>query len=560
MQQSNVAERGRMKDLLWKRKGSFIKYLVATFMFNIEHFMGMGLFALVLGTVGTGDKSKYKIVIICTIAFSIYSPLSFLISRMFRIGYMRDVILDIRREAFDKIMGMSIKHYSKKSKEIYISNLINDINTFENKFFISLLNFLIDVGMFALSLILLIFLDLKLALAMSLISACLYLLSNKLNKKATTLMKDVSISNEKFTTDMANTFNGMEILKLNNIEKKFLDKSLLSLVTVEKKKFMSNVFTDLQRNVINSIGYVIMVFIMIYLTLNVNTNISLALAAFLFQLSSRMSYNLIGAFPLWNAMKASMAIYDKITKPEKYEIDASIGFRDFEFKNSICATNLTFSYENKKIFENASFFIEKGKKYLIKGTSGAGKSTLMNLLAMTNDEYKGMLKMDGIDYREITEKSFNNKVAFIYQDVFLFEDTIKNNISLYKDIPMEKIEFAANVCGLLNVISDKKGGINTMLTENGKNLSGGQRQRISIARAIAKEAEILFVDEGTSSLNEELGREIEKVFLKLPHTVIAISHRFYDGITDEYDYVLEVKNSHIYQYPAKDYFGEEITC
>jgi len=98
------------------------------------------------------------------------------------------------------------------------------------------------------------------------------------------------------------------------------------------------------------------------------------------------------------------------------------------------------------------------------------------------------------------------------------------------------------------------------LAENGKNLSGGQRQRISIARAIAKNAQILFVDEGTSSLNEELGREIEKLFLSLDNTVIAISHRYYEGVTENYDYVLEVKNGLVHSYPARDYFNEVISC
>jgi ATP-binding cassette subfamily B protein len=102
--------------------------------------------------------------------------------------------------------------------------------------------------------------------------------------------------------------------------------------------------------------------------------------------------------------------------------------------------------------------------------------------------------------------------------------------------------------------------LNQRLTENGKNLSGGQRQRISIARAMAKNAEILFVDEGTSSLNEELGREIEKVFLELDSTVIAISHRYYEGVTENYDYVIELKNGEIHSYPAKDYFNEVLTC
>ncbi|QHQ63890.1 ATP-binding cassette domain-containing protein [Anaerocolumna sedimenticola] len=194
----------------------------------------------------------------------------------------------------------------------------------------------------------------------------------------------------------------------------------------------------------------------------------------------------------------------------------------------------------------------------MKGVSGAGKSTLMNLLAMANDDYEGTITVDSMDYREIEEKSFHDKVAFIYQDVFLFEDTIRNNISLYKEISDEQMEYAVKVCGLEPIIEDK-GGMNERLRENGKNLSGGQRQRISIARAIAKNAEILFVDEGTSSLNEELGREIEKVFLSLNNTVIAISHRFYEGVTDRYDYVIELKNGLVNRYPAKEYFDEVIT-
>ena len=197
---------------------------------------------------------------------------------------------------------------------------------------------------------------------------------------------------------------------------------------------------------------------------------------------------------------------------------------------------------------------------MIKGVSGAGKTTLMNLLAMVYDDFDGSIKVDGVDYREIEEKSFYDKVAFIYQDVFLFEDTIKNNITLYRDIPEEQITYAAKVSGLDALLEERKEGLNERLAENGKNLSGGQRQRISIARAIAKNAEILFVDEGTSNLNEELGKEIEKVFLELDNTVIAISHRYYEGVTENYDYVIELKNGEVNCYPACDYFNEVITC
>lgn len=551
-----------MEELLWKRRGKFIQYLIASFMFNIERFINMGLFALILGAVEKGEKSSYIYVVIITIVACIYMGANFIISRMLRIGYMRDTILDVRKQAFDKIIGMSFKQFSKKSKEVYISNLINDINTFESKFFISLLNYLINISMFVLCFLCLVFMEPILAVVMLFVSIILYGISRIFSNKTVSLQGEVSTLNEEFTTEMGNTFNGLEILKLNRIEDKFLQKSLDSIKKVERKKNWFNIFSEGQRSLINILGYVIMCGVMIYLCLGFQNGMSLAKATFIFQLASAMSFNLIEAFPLWNTIKASVNIYEKITAvQEKNEVKASeCQSGDFSEVKEIKVDHVKFAYENTEILKDASFTIQKGKKYLIKGVSGAGKSTLMNLLAKTYDNYEGAILADGIEYKNIEDKKFQDKVAFIYQDVFLFEDSIRNNITLYKEIPNERIQFAVKACQLDTLIADKALGLDEVLLENGKNLSGGQRQRISIARAIAKKAEILFVDEGTSSLNEELGKEIEKLFLSLEQTVIAISHRYYEGVTEQYDYILEIKNGRVNQYAAKDYFGEAITC
>jgi len=549
-----------MKELLLRRKAKFIQYLIATFMFIIDHFAQMALFALVLGAIEKADVRYYKTIIIITIIFILYSPLNFLISRMLRISYMRDTILDVRKQAFDKIINMPFKQFSQKSKEVYISNLINDVNTFEKRFFISLLNYIINIGMFFFSLLFLIVMDYKLAVGMLAFSVLLFFLASLFSKKTIALEQEISKTNEIFTTDISNTFNGIEILKLNNIEDKFLKKSISTINRLEKRKYEANVFTELQRNVIHILAFVVTVVVMIYLGYEIQGEINLAEAGFIFQLCSSISRFLIEAFPMWNRVKASVSIYDKIAKPEESTVNIGKGTEEFGFNHQIEVSHVNFSYEQKQILKDASFIIEKGKKYLIKGISGSGKTTLMNLIAMVYDDYEGKITVDGIDYRDIFEKSFHQKVAFIYQDVFLFEDTIKNNITLYNDIPEDQIDYAVKACGLDSILMEKKNGINERLSENGKNLSGGQRQRISIARAIAKNADILFVDEGTSSLNEELGREIEKVFLELDNTVIAISHRFYEGITENYDYVIEVKNASIHSYPAKDYFNEVITC
>lgn len=550
-----------MKELLWKRKKGFIQYLIASFMFNIERFVQMGIFTLVLGVVERGSDANYNWVVILIVLCCVYSAVSFIISRLLRIGFMRDTILDVRKLAFDKIMRMSFKQFSKKSREVYISNLINDINTFESKFFVSLLNFLINIGMFVLCFICLLILEPVLAAIMFAASVILYLISHLFAAKTVKLQEEISTENEEFTTKMGNTFHGLEILKLNRIEDKFEHKSILAMRRLENRKTLFQIFSEGQRSIISILAYVTACGIMVYLCLQFQHGMSLAEATFVFQLASNMSFNLIEAFPLWNTIKASTNIYKKITvEEENSHTEGVVQSKGFSSADKIQAEHLSFSYENKDIITDANFTIERGKKYLIKGASGAGKSTLMNLLAKTYDSYDGRILADGVEYREIRDKEFHDRVAFIYQDVFLFEDTIKNNITLYKDIPEERIDYAVRACDIDSFIKDKKQGLEEMLSENGKNLSGGQRQRISIARAIAKDAEIVFVDEGTSSLNEELGREIEKVFLSLSQTVIAISHRYYEGVSNRYDYVLEIKNGEVTQYNSADYFEEAVTC
>jgi len=548
-----------MKELLLARKSKFIQYLVATFMFIIDHFAQMGIVALIFGAIEKRDMQYYKLVALATAAYIIYSPLNFLISRLLRIRYMRDTILDVRKQAFEKIINMPFKQYSQKSKDVYVSNLINDVNTFEEKFFVSFLNFVINIGMFVISLIILAALDIKLAAGMLLLSVLLYFLASLFTRKSITLEKEISSSGETFTTDMANTFNGLEILKLNNIEDKFLKKSVTTINRLEKRKYLANVFNHLQRDVIYVLAFAVSVVIMIYLGYQINGSMSLSEATLIFLLSTSVSNYLINAFPMWNQVKASTAIYEKIAKPEESTVKTGRGTEEFKFEDKIEVSHVSFSFDNKQILKDASFTIEKGKKYLIKGVSGAGKTTLMNLLAMVYDDYEGTITADRVDYRDISEKSFHEKVAFIYQDVFLFEDTVRNNIALYQDVSEERLNYAIKVSGLEQFLEERKDGLNERLSENGKNLSGGQRQRISIARAIAKNAEILFIDEGTSSLNEELGREIEKTFLELDSTVIAISHRYYEGVTENYDYVIELKNGRVHCFPARDYFEEMIT-
>lgn len=547
-----------MKELLLKRKGRFILYVLACFLPVVDTLLRNFSFALIIGSIEKGQMDYFVKVFALAIFFAVLGILLFILSRFMRISFMRDTILDVRIQAFDKILKHSYKNFSKKSKDVYISNLINDINVFEQHFFHKLLNVIYFGGQYTASLIILLFLDYKFALSLFVVSIVLFFFSKSFEKKTVKLQEEVSENNEKFTTNIANTFNGLEILKLNNIEDKFLGSTLKAVDKVERKKLHYTVFTEGQRNLTNFLGFVIFVGILIYSISSILNGASFAKTALMLQLSNGCVWPIVQLFPFLNELRASNTIYNKITKNDEDTSSSIVKEKNFEFNSEIRVEGLKFNYDGKEIFKGASFNIEKGKKYLLKGESGSGKSTLIKLLSMVVDDYEGSITMDGVNYREIKEESLNNNVSFVYQDVFLFEDTIANNITLFKDIPEEKILKAAEGAGLIEFLNEKKLGLQETLMENGKNLSGGQRQRISIARAIVKNASILFVDEGTSSLNEELGRAVEDTILSLDSTVIAISHRYYKGITEKYDYVLEVKNGLVTQYESQDYFSMEV--
>lgn len=547
-----------MKELLLRRKGRFILYIFACFIPVLDQLLINGVFALLFESAERRDMEFfYKVVIILIVAV-ILSFVFYVVSRFLRISYMRDTLLDVREKAFDKIINSSYKSFSQKSKDVYISNLINDINTFENTFFLNLINVIFRGGLYVTSLIILALLDLTLALAIFTLSVIILFIIRLFQKKTVSLQAKTSMENENFTVGMSNTLNGLEIIKLNNLQSKFLSESLKRIDRVERTKFKFLLFSDVQMRLSSVIAYGVYVGVIIYILSRLQDGESLGKLIFMLQLSTSIIFPMTDVIPRINILKSSSSIYEKITKNQETDEAKSIKNTEFSFKERIEAVNLSFSYEDKLIINNGSFTIEKGKKYLIKGPSGAGKSTLLKILSMIYDNYEGKLTVDGVDYKTIKEEGFNKAAAFIYQEVFLFEDTLFNNISLFKNMSEEKVLQAAYKSGLKDFLEERPQGLQEHIGENGKNLSGGQRQRISIARAIAKDAEILFVDEGTSSLNEEIGREVEKSILALDSTVISISHRYYENITEMYDYVIEINDGQIITWSTTDYFSKNI--
>lgn len=546
-----------MKALLLEKKGALLVYIFASLLFVVSDMLQIGVTAWVFDALEVGDTKYFLFVAMMVMGTMVLNGGLYLMSRLLRIGYMKQILLTIRMRAFQAVMTKSYKQFGQVSKDVYLSRLTNDINSIESRFFTSLVQVISNVGLFVAGAVAISVVDLPLALGTLTVALGCYVLSNLFLKQTEKLQERVSEENENFTLEISNTFNGLEMIKLSRMEEKFSIKNIRAMRRLERSKWQLNNYTDLQRNGLIFLGYVAMVGIVFYLGLQVQQGMGLGKAVFLYDMSSRMSFLMMNTMPLFNVLTASSKLYDKITYVEEKPVENEEKY-PFEFKKKIEARNLSFGYEGQMLLAHHFFTIEKGKKYLIKGASGTGKSTLMKLLGMVYDNYEGDLVVDGIAYPYIDERSFNEKVAFIEQDVFLFEDTLRSNITLYKDVEEEKLVEAIHKAGLTEVVNEK--GLACMLLENGKNLSGGQRQRLAIARALIKDAEVLFIDEGTAGLDEVLGRQIEKDLLNLPQTVIAISHNYYKGISENYDYVLEIQGKGITQYDAQDYFEGVMVC
>nr|MCR5253686.1 ABC transporter ATP-binding protein/permease [Treponema sp.] len=197
-------------------------------------------------------------------------------------------------------------------------------------------------------------------------------------------------------------------------------------------------------------------------------------------------------------------------------------------ENTICAQNITFAYEKRKIIDGVSLTIPAGSTTAFVGPSGGGKTTLCHLLSRFWDVDSGSVTLAGKNVRDYDMDSLMKNFSFVFQNVYLFHDTIANNIRFGQpEAPMEKVIEAAKKACCHEFISALPDGYNTVIGEGGASLSGGERQRISIARAIMKDAPIIILDEATANVDPENERDLMAAINELTKekTVIMIAHR-----------------------------------
>ena len=242
--------------------------------------------------------------------------------------------------------------------------------------------------------------------------------------------------------------------------------------------------------------------------------------------------------------KAAGGLIDSLSQSLREGIRSSGAPAPGQLRQGITLSHLTYGYqEGTPILRDLSFRFEAGKSYAVVGASGSGKSTLLNLL-MGSDGYAGHIRYDDRELQDIHSDSLFDMVSMIQQNVFLFNASIRDNITMFGDFPREALQQAIRLSGLDGLIQDK--GQDYLCGEDGCGLSGGEKQRISIARSLLRKSQVLLADEITAALDAATAAQVSDAILNLQGmTRIVVTHALDEGLLRRYDCILAMKAGEI---------------
>ena len=464
------------------------------------------------------------------------------------------IIQDLRLRMGDHLRNLNLGYFNKHNIGNVINIITNDLQDFEHVLTHSTSE-LIKLGILSVYLLLVTFaISPILGILQILIAAAgaIFIVLGMKKSSRIALKKKHTMDN--VVSRMVEYISGMELFKSYNL-------------AGEKFKRLKDSFNDLKKESINTEIALAPYILIFQLTVDISFAL-LLLASTQFFISGSInkimffSYIIIG-LSLSNILKAFSGQYvffqymklatDKLINVYN-EKEISYEFEVMPFKNyDIKFENVSFSYEkDKPVLKNISFEAKQGTSTALVGSSGSGKTTVTNLIARFWDCQSGIISIDGTDITKIYPEELLTNISMIFQDVYLVNDTVENNIKLGKpDATHEEVVKAAKDASCHEFITELENSYDTVVGEGGSTLSGGEKQRISIARALLKDTPIILLDEATASLDADNEHEIRKSLDKLikNKTVITIAHKLntiknYDQIIVMSDGIIEEKGTH----------------
>lgn len=447
------------------------------------------------------------------------------------------VLITIRQRMYTGISQKTIAEFQTKDTAEYISVFNNDLKILEENYFYAMFTLCENITLFVSSLIIMFYYSPIIAgiTAISIILMIVVptIVGVPIQKKQSQYSSQLGL----FTEKLKDILLGFEVIKTYNIEAKeeaIFDDSNKRLMKSKYSVDRMFVFSEILSISLALVMQVGIIGLAAYFVMLGNITVGALLA--LTQLGSALAQPLISIFNHIPKVKSTKEIIKKINEISKSN-EKDFTKNHIQFSNTIELRNVAFGYTNERlILDDVNLLIEKGKKYAILGENGSGKSTFIKLLSGYFTEYDGMIQVDTTTLSKDANSDLFQITSIIHQNVFLFNDTIKNNITLYGSYSDTEVIDVIQKSGLFEMFQSGKLSLDTIVRENGQNLSGGQRQRIAIARALIRQKPILILDEGTSAMEQKTSFEIEQLlFADTDVTLLIITHKLMEEHLKVYD-------------------------
>ena len=533
-----------MKQLTKYHKKSFYTFMIFNILVPLTNIAFAYSIKIIIDSgMSQNREALTQAILIGAIVIFIYASLNFISLRL-RNKLVRQIMSRYKNKVFKSILDRDYREFSKEKSGKFISILTENMKKIEQDYLHQYFNISKNISLMIFSLVAMFIGNWFLTLLVIIASIIPMMISGFIGQKSASLQNSSMIAEQKYLAKVKDILAGFLVIKSFNVKEAIRQDYKNESEKLDEIYFIKGKF-DVLSNVISQLSGMIVFLVAfgggMYLVFGGHTTIGSVTAIVQLVNFVVMPLNEIGmGMSKFREGQATLNSFEV-----KDVIELQTGKTKEYFDDVISFSNVDFSYPNaeEKIFNNLSLQIKKGEKIAIVGMSGSGKSTLLNLLLRFYDVTSGYISIDNQDLQAISAESLYNLMTIVQQDVYIFDDTLKANITLSQSFTEDDIKKAVQQSGLESYILENELGLQTSCGENGSNLSGGERQRLSIARALIRKTPILLLDEATSSLDNKVTTEIENSILEIQDlTVLVVTHKLNKSMLKKYNRILFMKN------------------
>lgn len=545
------------KKPLWKQlRGQFFYKNIPIFCLAVFAALAAGSLNLILSWIiqqlmdtaaGESGALSFRTLLLISAGFVLLCAGLSLLNYASQPRFLERAMRQYKDFAFKKLIGKSISSFRDESAAGYLSALTNDAASIETNYLAQMLAMITKAVTFIGALLLMC----RYSLLMTAIAAGLTVLpliaSLLTGNRLQAVESRVSERNGEFTAALSDCLAGFTVVKNFRAEREIFRLFAQSNKALEHEKFTGRRIKTL----VGMIGAVTGIFAQlgvfiagVYLSMKGGSMTPGAVVLFVNLMNFIISP--IAELPgLLACRKAALGLVDKLAAALERSSSREGSETLNKLEHGIRLENVSFAYEpGKTVLHGINAEFEAGKAYALVGGSGSGKSTLLNLLMAAETNYSGHILADGIELSDISTESLYGTMAAIQQNVFVFNASIKDNVSMFRDFPKTEMDEAIARAHLGALIRER--GENYLCGENGSGLSGGEKQRISIARSLLKKSSVLLADEVTAALDAQTAHRVSSDILDLQGiTRIVVTHTLEESLLRRYDKIFVLRGGRI---------------